>query len=139
VHLRCTAGPFLHLGDRARISELDRRLRTRAFEAKLPKDATFAPGMFARLRTVLQDEPAALTVPVDAVLGTDKSRFVFVVKDGTASRRDVESGFEQDGRVWVRTGLQRGDAVIVSGIERVKDGSPVRIEGGPSAAKKSKS
>lgn len=118
--------------------ELDRRLRTRAFEARLPGDATFAPGMFARLQTVLQEEAAALTLPVDAVLGVGKGRFVFVEVDGKASRRSVETGFEQDGRIWIRSGLRSGERVIVGGIERVKDGTAVRLGSGPSGAKKGK-
>ncbi len=115
--------------------DLDRRLRTRSFEAALPADATFAPGMFARVRAVLQDVPAAQTVPVDAVLGDNATRFIFLLVDGKAVRRPVEAGFEQDGRLWIRSGLQAGDRVIVGGIERVKDGTEVRLEGGKTAAK----
>lgn len=109
--------------------ELDRRLRTRSFEAELPVDATFAPGMFARVRAVLQDVPAALTVPTESVLGDGTSRFVFLLVDGKATRRPVETAFEQDGRVWVQSGLEAGDRVVVGGIERVKDGAAVRLEG----------
>ncbi|OHE78066.1 MAG: hypothetical protein A3G75_04785 [Verrucomicrobia bacterium RIFCSPLOWO2_12_FULL_64_8] len=116
--------------------ELDRRLRTRSFEAALPAEASFAPGMFARVRAVLHEVPAALTVPVDAVLGDGATRFVFLLVKGEALRRPVETGFEQDGRVWVRSGLQAGDRVIVGGVERVKDGAAVRLEGGMPAADK---
>lgn len=128
--------------------ELDRRLRTRSFEAALPKDATFAPGMFARIRAVLEEQKVALTVPVEAVLGDGIKHFVFLLTEGKAVRRPVETGFEQDGRVWIRTGLKVGDRVIVGGIERVKDGATVRLEGdkpstkpegGKSDAKKSNS
>ena len=118
--------------------ELDRRLRTRAFEAALSADATFSPGMFARVRAVLQDVSDALTVPVEAVLGDDNSRFVFLLTDGKTVRCPVETGFEQDGRVWIRTGLRVGDRVIIGGIERVKDGLAVRLEGGKSTAKEIK-
>lgn len=110
--------------------ELDRRLRTRSFEAALPKDATFSPGMFARIRAVLEEQPSALTVPVEAVIGDGVKPFVFVFADDKAARRPVETGFEQDGRVWIRTGLKAGDRVIVGGIERVKDGAAVRLESG---------
>ena len=113
--------------------ELDRRLRTRMFEARLPEGATFAPGMFARVRAVLEEVPEALTVPAEALLGEADARFVFVFATGeptgTARRRPVETGFEQDGRVWVRAGLAAGEQVLVRGIERVKDGAPVRLEG----------
>lgn len=115
--------------------ELDRRLRTRSFEAALPEDATFAPGMFARIRAVLDEQKAALTIPVEAVLGDGVKQFVFLLADGKAARRPVETGFEQDGRVWIRTGLKVGDRMIVAGIERVKDGAAVRLDGGKPAAK----
>ena len=111
--------------------ELDRRLRTRSFEAELPMDATFAPGMFARIRAVLEEQPRALTVPVEAVLGDGVKHFVFLLADGKAVRHPVETGFEQDGRVWIRKGLNAGDRVIVGGIERVKDGAAVRLESSP--------
>lgn len=88
--------------------DLDRRLRTRLFEARLPAGATFAPGMFARVRAVLQHLADALTVPADALLRVAETPFVFVYSPGeptdTATRRPVETGFEQDGRVWVRAG-----------------------------------
>lgn len=107
---------------------LDRKLRTRTFEASLPEE-DFVPGMFARIRAVLKEEPATLTVPVDAVQAQGGKSFVFVVREGIAARRQVEMGFEQDGRIAVRSGLHAGDQVVVSGIERVKDGSPVRLQG----------
>lgn len=118
--------------------ELDRRLRTRTFEAKLPHDGAFAPGMFARIRAVLEEQPAAFTVPVEAVLGDGALSFVFLFAEGKAVRRPVETGFEQDGRVWVRAGIVAGDRVIVGGIERIKDGAAVRLEGGAPARKEAK-
>ena len=119
--------------------ELDRRLRTRSFEAALPVDATFAPGMFARIRAVLTEQSAAMTIPVEAVLGAGKAQFVFMVDHDRAVRRPVETGFEQDGRVLIRSGLQIGDRVIIGGIERVKHDTAVRLEGGNPAGKETKS
>jgi membrane fusion protein (multidrug efflux system) len=110
---------------------LERRLRTRAFEAALPAGTSFAPGMFARVRALLQEVPAALTVPAEVLLDDGASRFVFVLSDGKAARREVQTGFEQDGRVLVLAGLQTGDRVIVGGIERINDGAPVRLAENP--------
>ena len=117
--------------------ELDRRWRTRSFEAALPGEATFAPGMFARIRVVLEEQPSALTVPSDAILGVGTEAFVFVVAGEKAARRPIETGFEQDGRVSVRSGLDAGDRVIVGGVERVKDGAPVRPERASAVTRKS--
>jgi multidrug efflux pump subunit AcrA (membrane-fusion protein) len=114
--------------------ELDRRLRTRVFETRLPSGVEFSPGMFARVRARLQEIPAALTVPVEAVLDAGADRFVFIAIEDTATRRRVVTGFEQDGRVWIREGLQTGERVIVGGIERVKDVAAIRLEGGKQPA-----
>lgn len=111
---------------------LDRATRTRTFEASLP-EGDFVPGMFARLRAVLQEEEAAVTVSVDAVLTQGGKRDVFVVRDGQAERRQIETGFEQDGRVVVLSGLHEGERVVVGGIERVKDGAAVRAQADPAA------
>jgi len=77
-------------------------------------------------------------VPVEAVLGDGVKPFVFVLSDDKAARRPVETGFEQDGRVWIRTGLKAGERVIIGGIERVKDGATVRLESDKPAAKEGK-
>lgn len=110
--------------------ELDRRLRNRAFEAALPPATKFTPGMFARIRALLETQENAVTIPVDAVLTANENSFLFVLEDGKAIRRKVETGFEQDGRVWIRSGLKPGEKLIIGGVERVKDGAPVRLEGG---------
>lgn len=110
--------------------ELDRRLRTRTFEALLPlEELRFAPGQFARLSVVLETVADALTVPVEAVLtGVEGSAALLIVDpEGVARRKEVQTGFEQDGRVLVTAGLNTGARVIISGMERVKPGQPVRL------------
>lgn len=109
--------------------ELDRQLRLRTFEAALPLEAApFRPGLFARLEIALQRVDGALTVPVDALVDTPQGPAVFRIVDQMATQVPVETGFEQNGRVWVRSGLQAGDRVVVRGLEQLRDGSPVRIE-----------
>ena len=113
--------------------EIDRRLRTRTFEAALPlEEITFAPGQFARISVALQRVPEAITAPVEAVItGTDDQPQVFIVaKDGSAQAVPVTLGAEQDGRVLLTAGPEAGERLIVNGVEKVKDGSPVRIAGG---------
>jgi len=110
--------------------ELDRRLRTRTFEAKLPLgEMPFAPGQFARLTVVLETARDALSIPVESVLGgiQGKPRVFVVDGDGNAQPRALKLGFEQSGRVRVLDGLAAGERVIVSGVELVKPGKPVRI------------
>lgn len=110
--------------------EIDRRLRTRTFEAALPLDqAEFAPGQFARLSVALLTRPEAISIPVEALTtGADGRPLVFTVADdGTARAVVVTPGPEQDGRRLITDGLAPGDRLIVNGIEKVRNGEPVRI------------
>jgi membrane fusion protein (multidrug efflux system) len=50
---------------------------------------------------------------------------VFVVEDGKAFERAVETGMRTDQAVEIVRGLAAGDRVVVSGLERVTDGAAV--------------
>jgi membrane fusion protein (multidrug efflux system) len=118
--------------------EIDRRLRTRTFEAALPLgEVAFAPGQFARIAVALQRVPEAITAPVEAVVtGSDGQPRVFVVAaDDIARAVPVTLGAEQDGRVLLTEGPQVGKRLIVNGVEKVRAGGPVRIAGGGLASR----
>ncbi len=111
--------------------ELDTRMRSRTVEAVLDQPLELIPGMFARLVVHLASVPDALMVPTEAVLVTPKNeRILFVVQDGKAVRRKVETGIEQSGRIQIVTGLKAGEEVVVAGNEKLKDGVEVRVQEG---------
>ena len=111
--------------------ELDRRLRQRTFEASLPLDTDkFKPGFFGRIYVDLERIENALTVPVEAVTeNADGQPLVYIIVDGAAVAKVIETGFDQGGRVLVSQGLTPGDAVIVRGIERISSGTAVQVAG----------
>lgn len=108
--------------------EIDRTLRLRTFEAALPAEREFLPGMFARLRLAVESLPDAITIPESALLKDDQGAFVFVVRDKQAARSAVSIAFVQDGRAVISSGLAPGDSVIVAGKESVRHGSAVRVQ-----------
>lgn len=111
--------------------ELDSRMRTRTAEAILGGPLELIPGMFARLEIQLQSVPQAVTVPSEAVIVTPKGeRIAFVVREGKAERRKIETGIEKSGRVQIVTGLQPGEQVVIAGNEKLKDGAEVKVRGG---------
>lgn len=111
--------------------ELDTRMRTRTAEVRLEASVTLIPGMFARLKLIMPGQAQAVTVPGDAVLVTPNGEKVaFVVKDGKAQRRVVQTGLEAEGRVQIISGLQPGETVVTAGNEKLKDGQEVKIQGG---------
>lgn len=114
---------------------LDDRLRTRTIEISIDEHIDLLPGMFARLKVQLETIPDAVVVPTQAVLFTPKGKVVFVVKEGTAVRRLVETGIEDANRIQIVSGVETGEKIIVAGNERLKDGIVVMVAGGKKPGK----
>lgn len=111
--------------------DLDTRMRTRTAEVKLDYPVALIPGMFARLQIVLETAAGAVAVPGEAVLVMPNGEKVaFVLKDGKAQRRVVQTGLETGGRVQIVSGIQPGEMVITAGNEKLKDGMEVKVQGG---------
>ncbi|RJQ65798.1 MAG: efflux RND transporter periplasmic adaptor subunit [Desulfobacteraceae bacterium] len=109
---------------------LDTRLRTRTIEIIPAKPVHLLPGMFARLKVLLKTMHEAVVVPSEALVSTPKGRVVFVMEDGKAFARHVETGIEEGNRIQIVSGVQPGDKVIVAGNEKLKDGAAVSLAGG---------
>lgn len=85
------------------------------------------PGMFGRVRAVTGTARGALLVPQRAVIETQGTYSVVVVNsDNKASIRPVKTG-ERVGQMWMITdGIRAGEQVIVEGVQKAKEGMPVR-------------
>ena len=84
------------------------------------------PGLFARLRLVGSGEYEALLLPDSAILADQARRIVMVVDDqGTVSAKLVKPGAMYRGLRVIREGLDLGDVVIVSGLQRARPGGKV--------------
>ncbi len=111
--------------------QLDTRMRTRTVEVSLLEAIDLIPGMFARTVVVLEDVRQAVVVPIEAAKISPKGgRVVFVVRDGKAALRTIETGIEAGGKIQIIKGIASGEQVIVAGHEKLKDGSAVRVETG---------
>lgn len=84
------------------------------------------PGMYARVRTGGGGRTPALLID-DKAVGTDQDKkFVLVVgDDNKAVYRAVELGPMVEGLRVVRSGLQQGERIIVSGLQRVRPNDTV--------------
>jgi RND family efflux transporter MFP subunit len=89
----------------------------------------FAPNMFVRVRVPTSSRYEALLVNAEAV-GTDQDlKYVYVVdSDNKVVRHAVKLGSLQDGLQVITEGLERGERVIVSGLQRVKQGATVEAK-----------
>jgi len=106
-------------------AELDTASRTLAVEAELPnRDGRLRPGMLARIEVPRQALPAALVVPMSALVDLGGTKAVWTVVEGRAVRRDVTLGPVVGEDVVVR-GVEPGTRVIVEGWHLVGEGQKV--------------
>ena len=84
------------------------------------------PGAFADVELAINEIEDALTVPAMAIIPELGSKKLFVVEDGKAAPRLVETGVRTDTEVEITRGLVAGERVIVSAIQRLSSGLPVR-------------
>jgi RND family efflux transporter MFP subunit len=86
---------------------------------------------FVRARLVWRSVEG-LTVPITAVTRINGKYFCFVVDKGpngpVARQRPIEVGDLMGNEYIVRSGLAAGDRLIVSGIQKIGDGAPVKPE-----------
>jgi membrane fusion protein (multidrug efflux system) len=107
---------------------IDQDTRTLRIRARSPNPGgTLLPGAFADIELIFEEIPDALTVPAISVIPELGGKKVFVVENGTAASRSVETGIRTADRLQVTDGLAPGDSVIVTGIQQLRPGLPVRI------------
>jgi RND family efflux transporter MFP subunit len=108
-------------------------------KASLEKTGGLRTEQFVRARVVWSETPS-LTVPIVALNRVGGQFFAYVAESGDAGatvarQRAVEPGPVVGNDYIVRSGLKAGDKLIVSGVQKIGDGSPVRIlAAGPAAA-----
>jgi len=107
---------------RAKVGNADNRLR---------------PGLFARVSLDVGDVAAtAILVPEQALMQEGQTRFVYVVREGKATRTEVTTGQRLPGRVAISQGLSEGDQVITAGQAKpmMHDGAAVNVLPDPGTA-----
>jgi membrane fusion protein (multidrug efflux system) len=85
------------------------------------------PGFFAEVTLPAGSNPSGIAVPESALFSQEGKMFAFVVKEGIALRKEVETGTRFDGKVEVVKGIQRGEQVVTIGHEQLTEGMKVKI------------
>ena len=85
------------------------------------------PGMFGRVSIVYDTRENTLLVPVEAVLAEDERTTLFVVVDGEAQRREVATGYRNNGSIEIVEGVAVGEQVVVTGQASLRDKTKVQV------------
>jgi RND family efflux transporter MFP subunit len=94
------------------------------------RDGALKGGMFAKGRIVLDKTTPATVVPASAIREEAGQAYVFTLEGGKIARRPVTLGFTepQQGVVEVRSGLEKGLAVVSARVSGLKPGAPATLK-----------
>lgn len=114
----------------SRVNPVTRTLRARALAPN--PDGRLKPGMLLAIE-VRSNPRQGLAAPEIALIERESGASVFAIgeREGRkiAQQIPVETGARKAGLVEITAGLEAGQDVIVEGVQRVRDGGPVRLQG----------
>ena len=115
-------------GHIARISpNVSATSRTLTVEAEVQNpDAVLKPGQFATVRILLPQSEPAVMVPQRALRTISGATYVFIIKNGHAEQRLVQSGQAESDLVEIKSGVAADELVATSNVDQLSDGVVVR-------------
>ena len=109
------------------LPSLNTTQRTLTVEAEVENaGGLLKPGQFATVRITQSKPEPAVMIPTAAVRAEGDINKVFVVKDGVANERLVQLGFLENDMIEVKQGVQEGETVATSNVDKLGDGVIVR-------------
>jgi len=105
------------------LPSLNTTQRTLTVEAEVENNGgLLKPGQFATVRITQSKPEPAVMIPTAAVRTEGDINKVFVIKDGMANERLVQLGFLENDMIEVKQGIQEGETVATSNLDKLGDG-----------------
>jgi membrane fusion protein (multidrug efflux system) len=109
--------------------KIDLQTRSVFVRALCPnKENKLFPGSFAHIEIPLKRLDKAVLIPTQSLMPEIRGEKVFVVRNDSARKVDVETGIRNDSTVQVISGLSEGDTVLTTGMMQVRPGSPLKVK-----------
>jgi multidrug efflux pump subunit AcrA (membrane-fusion protein) len=101
--------------------------RTLTVEADVENpNAELKPGQFATVRILLPQSAPAQLVPQRALRTISGATYVFVIKNGFAQQRLVQTGQSEGDLVELKSGIAADEIVATSNVDQLNDGAAVK-------------
>jgi membrane fusion protein (multidrug efflux system) len=92
------------------------------------RDHRLKPGFFANAAVITRTDDRAVMVPQEALMTFAGVTRLFVINDGTAHQRTVQTGTRSSGdMVEILDGVAPGDVVAISGLTKLSEGTAVTV------------
>ena len=114
-------------------NKIDQTTGTITMRATFPNpDDALIQGDFGRIILYSKSKDKVPVVPQTATMENQEGRFVYILdKDDLPRMSYIKTMGEKDGKWLISSGVNAGDRIITSGIQKVIPGSPVRIVQAP--------
>lgn len=106
-------------------------IQSRSFEIKSvfinTPDRWFKPGMFCRVKVDMRTNKGSLVIPNLAIVNNADTKGVYVIENGKAVFKIIQTGLTDGTNTEVINGLKAGDTIATIGVNNLKDGISVYI------------
>jgi multidrug efflux system membrane fusion protein len=93
-------------------------------------DEKLYPNQFVNVKLQTDSLRQAVTIPSAAVQLSSDGNFAYVVKaDGSVERRAISTGPSDAERTAVLQGISAGERVVIRGVDHLREGVKVQVEG----------
>ena len=140
----------LHAGARLRVDAFDREMTTTRlaqgwfetldnqidpttgtvkFRANFDnRSGSLFPNQFVNARLLVEEKHGVTLIPTAAVQRNSQATYIWLVKpDSTVTVRNITMGTSEGEESEVTSGLVPGDQVVMTGVDKLQEGSKVRV------------
>jgi multidrug efflux system membrane fusion protein len=111
-------------------NQIDQSTGTVRLRADFPNanDALF-PNQFVYARLLVQEKRGVTLIPTAAIQRTTTTTYIYLVKpDSTVTVRDIVVGTTEGDNSQIVSGLQPGDEVVMTGVDKLNEGTKVTVQ-----------
>ena len=97
------------------------------------KDNALYPNQLLKNRLLVEMKRGVVLLPTAAIQLTSTTKYVWLLKpDSTVTVRNITTGTTEGDQTEITSGLQGGDSVIMTGVDKLNEGSKVNVASGGS-------
>jgi multidrug efflux system membrane fusion protein len=139
----------MRAGARLKVEAYDREMKTRLAEGWLEtldnqidpttgtvkfratfdnRDGSLFPNQFVNARLLVEEKQGVTLIPTATVQRNSQATYVYVIKpDSSVTVRMITTGTTEGDDTEVTSGLVPGDQVVMTGVDKLQEGSKVRV------------
>ncbi len=116
-------------------NQIDTTTGTFRIRATFPNpDNALFPNQFVNVRLLVDTQKGVVVAPNAAVQPGASGAYVYVAKDDdTVAVRQIKTGAADATRAVVTSGLSVGEKVVIDGVDRLREGSKIKVVGATSS------